>query len=90
MSDETQGSQPDYVVVRGTGTSMDGRWLDREEMRELERVNPRPPPTREQEEALGMTVTTLTATGMIEVRDSDGAVAEIFAPKDWVVPNDAP
>lgn len=78
-------SEPDYIVVRGTGDrGWDGTWYDLEAWREradLDRVvgkSKEPPPPDAQRVALH-------PTGMIEVRD-DGAVAEIWAPKDWKVP----
>lgn len=68
-------SEPDYVVIRPAPglpegvvpPHWDGRWIDRATLPE---VYVRP--------GAGMSTTTAVPTGRFEVRDYDGAVAEVF------------
>ena len=65
----------DYIVFRGTGIpGVDGSWHERSGRQPGRVCFP------------GVTYPAeVFPTGMIDVRD-DGAVAEIWAPRDWKVP----
>lgn len=72
---------PDYIVLRpGPGLphgflpdDMDGRWLDRSQIPVRGTNGPHPPHIRE--EGLGAVA---VPTGRFEVREYDGAVAEVW------------
>ncbi len=81
MEDGSQVNDPDYIVFRGTGVpGADYRWYDRSGM-QPGLVNF---PSWFDPSGLGSYQVYLYPTGMIDVRE-DGAVAEIWAPKDWKV-----
>lgn len=72
-------SEPDYIVVRAApdlppgylSPQWDGRWIDRSQL-------PQPPaPGQHPPGFIGVTMT-LTPTGRFEVRNHDGAVAEVW------------
>ncbi len=74
-------SEPDYVVVRPApglppGFNFpghwNGRWLDRTEL------PPPPPPGWKPPDGVVSSSMTLVPTGRFEVRDYDGAVAEVW------------
>lgn len=74
---------PDYIVIRGTGTPADGRWVDRGEIvrhrrMQEEGIAPKPEDVPGEHRRL-VGKHTLEPTGMIETRE-DGAVAEVWAP----------
>ncbi len=81
-------SEPDYIVAQGTGIpSLDGTWFDRAQMLENQAARQVVCPTPKIQEYPDVSKVELHPTGMIDVRD-DGAVAEIWAPKDWKVPTE--
>lgn len=72
-------SEPDYVVFRaapdlpgGLSPAMDGRWVDRTEL------PPPPPPDWKPPTDGSYAQATAVPTGRFEVRDYDGAVAEVW------------
>lgn len=72
-------SDPDYVVLRaapnlpgGLSPTMEGRWLNRAEL------PPPPPPDWEPPTDGSYSQATAVPTGRFEVRDYDGAVAEVY------------
>ena len=71
---------PGYIVFQGTGIpGRDGQWCNRSGIQ---------PGTVNFPDLCGGSYSVeVYPTGMIDVRD-DGAVAEIWAPKDWKVPTE--
>jgi hypothetical protein len=73
-------SEPDYVVLRAAADlpdwhlppAWDGRWVDRAELPDG------PPPWWTPPGVGAYTETTFVPTGRFEVREHDGAVAEVF------------
>ena len=58
---------PDLIVIRGTGTGHDGRWLDRNNIGWMATGDP-------------CVAIFLVPVQEFEVRDDDGAVAQVWRP----------